>query len=147
MNFNNRQSAVMGVFLIALGVMAILNLWWLLLPGVLTAAGVVGYQQRRKAGRPAEAVQVALWCIGLALLFLTGFAFWPGVLILAGTSFLIRGREVQVDEGVQRAVSQASQRSTTTRAITSQRVPISTPPASSPVGDPEAPSVGETRRL
>jgi hypothetical protein len=150
MNLNNRQSAGMGIFLIALGLMAIFGVWWLLVPGVLATAGAMAYKQRRLAGRPAEAVQVGLWCIGLALLFLTSFPFWPGVLILAGASFLIRGREVQVDEAVQRAVSQASQRRAVTRSIPTQQVPIATHPIPTPSAsavEPERPNVGDTTRL
>src|SRR5689334_14063269 len=104
MNFNKRQSAAIGIFLVGLGLVMWLNLWGLLWPGALAAGGVVAYRERRRIGRTAEAVQVALWCIGLALLLLLHF-IWPGVLFLAGASLLIRGREVQVDESIQRMVA------------------------------------------
>ena len=146
MNPNKRQSAAIGVFLIGLGLMMWLNLWWLLWPGVLAVAGVLAYQQRR-TGRPTEAVQAALWCIGLALLLLLGF-IWPGVLLLAGTSVLIRGREAEIDESVQRMVAQTRSRRATQRPITTQQVPITTqqPQAGPPAGY-EAPATGQTSHL
>ena len=61
---------MLGGFLIALGLVWWLNLWWVLLPGLLIAGGVIAYRQRRSLGRPIEAVQAGLWCVGLALLFL-----------------------------------------------------------------------------
>jgi hypothetical protein len=146
MNPNKRQSAAIGIFLIGLGLMMWLNLWWLLWPGVLAVAGVLAYRQRR-IGRPAEAVQAALWCIGLALLMLLGF-IWPGVLLLAGTSVLIRGREAEIDESVQRMVTQTRSRRATQRPITTQQVPITTqqPQAAPPAGY-EAPATGQTSHL
>ena len=154
MNPNKRQSAAIGVFLIGLGLMMWLNLWWLLWPGALAAGGVVAYRERRRIGRTAEAVQVALWCIGLALLLLLHF-IWPGVLFLAGASVLLRGREVQVDESIQRMVAQSRSRRATQRPITTQQVPITTqqvpiatqqPPAAPPAGY-EAPATGQTSHL
>jgi hypothetical protein len=120
-------------------------------PGALVAAGVIAYQQRRLAGRPNEAVQAGLWCIGMAVLFLIGFV-WPGVLFLAGASLLIRGREDAVEAGVQRAVTQMRQRRGASRPIPTQQVPITTQQIpvtrlTPQVGEPDAPSTGETRRL
>jgi hypothetical protein len=148
MNPNKRQSAAIGIFLIGLGVMMWLNLWWLLWPGALAVAGVLGYRERRRLGRPTEAVQAALWCIGLALLWLLGFV-WPGVLFLAGTSVLIHGREMQIDEAVQRRVAQARSRRAAQRPVTTQHVPITTqqPQAAPPAAGYEAPATGQTSRL
>ena len=51
MNPNKRQSAAIGIFLIGLGVMMWLSLWWLLWPGALAVAGVLGYRERRRQHR------------------------------------------------------------------------------------------------
>jgi hypothetical protein len=146
MNPNKQQTVMLGGFLIVIGLVIWLNLWWLVWPGVLVGAGVLAYRQRRRLGRPVEAVQAGLWCFGLALLFLTHF--WLGVLFLAGLSLLLRGRELQVDAAVQQLISQARSRPAAPRPITSQQVPISTqPPAAPPVGTYEDPATGNTTRL
>jgi hypothetical protein len=93
-------------------------------------------------GRTIEAVQGGLWGVGLALLFLTGFV-WPGLLFLAGASILVRGREQQLDDQVQRLLGRASRRpGTAITPVTTQHVPISTyqPPV-------ETVAMGETTRL
>jgi hypothetical protein len=152
MNPNKQQSVALGVLLIVLGLVWWLNLWSLIWPGALAAAGVIAYRQRRRAGRPVEAVQAGLWCIGLALLFLVDFV-WPGVLFLAGASILIRGREVEVDEQIRRTVAQAgSQRRAVSRAITTQQVPITTHqapahPAAPQTAGQDAPATGQTAHL
>jgi hypothetical protein len=155
MNFNTQSPAVLGGFLIALGVVAWFGLWSLLLPAALLIGGVVAYQQRRRLGRTIEAVQVGMWGVGLALLFLIGFV-WPGILFLAGASVLIRGREDRVDAYVQNAIAQA-RRPRATRPVTSQRVEISTnsytpstpvaPAQPRPVERDVSPVSGETTRL
>jgi hypothetical protein len=146
MNPNNRQNATIGAFLIVLGLVWWLNLWWLIGPGALAAAGVVVYRRRRDMGRPVEAVQAALWCFGLALILLTGF--WLGVVFLAGLSLILRGRELQADAAIQQAIGQARARRAPARHIPSQHVPITTqaPTPLSPTGN-EAPSTGATTRL
>jgi hypothetical protein len=153
MNPNKRQSAAIAIFLIGLGLVIWLNLWWLLWPGALVAGGVLAYRERRRLGRTAEAVQVGLWCFGLAVVVL--LHFWPGVLLLAGTSLLLRGREAQVDDTIQRMVAQARSRRATQRPITSQQVPITTqqvpittqqPQAAPPAGY-DAPATGQTSHL
>lgn len=143
MNPNKQQTAVIGAFLIAIGLVMWLNLWWLVAPGALVAGGVLAYRQRRQLGRPVEAVQALLWCFGLAVIFLSGF--WLGVLFLAGLSLLLRGRELQVDTMIQQALSQARTRRAAPRTITTQQVPISAPAA--PTNEVEAPSTGQTTRL
>ena len=55
------------IALIGLGLVMWLHLWWLVWPGALVVAGGLAYRERRRIGRPAEAVQAALWCIGMAL--------------------------------------------------------------------------------
>src|ERR1700712_4128083 len=109
MNFNKQPSVAVGAFLIALGVVWWLHLWALLLPGALLVGGVMAYQQRRRMGRTVEAVQVGLWGVGLALLFMLHF-IWPGVLFLAGASVLLRGRETNIDAYVQNVITQTRQR-------------------------------------
>ena len=148
MNPNKRQSAAIGIFLIGLGVMMWLNLWWLLWPGALAVAGVLGYRERRRLGHPNEAVQAALWCMGLALLWLLGFV-WPGVLFLAGTSVLIHGRETEIDAAIQRTVAQARSRRAAQRPIATQHVPITTqqPQAAPPTTGYETPVTGQTSHL
>ena len=144
MNPNKQQTVMIGAFLIAIGLVMWLNLWWLIAPGALVAGGVLAYRQRRRLGRPVEAVQAVLWCFGLALIFLTHF--WLGVLFLAGASLLLRGRELQADAMIQQALTQAHTRRAASRSITTQQVPISAPPAT-PTNEVETPSTGNTTRL
>jgi hypothetical protein len=153
MNPNKRQTAAIGVFLIALGLVMWLHLWWLVWPGALVAGGVLAYRERRRMGQPVQAVQAALWCFGFALLALTHF--WLGVIFLAGVSLLLRGRELAVDATVQQALSQARSRRAAPRPITTQQVPITTqpapaapqPPAAPAATEYEAPITGDTTRL
>jgi hypothetical protein len=151
-NFNKQPSAALGAFLIGLGVVWWLNLWSLLLPAALLIGGAVAYQQRRRMGRTVEGVQVGLWGIGLALLFMLHF-IWPGVLFLAGASVLVRGRETNVDAYVQNALSQARRRPAAIRTPT-QHVPITTsqpaplsPPQPQPSVSERKMNTGETTRL
>lgn len=150
MNVNKQQTWILGIFLIVLGLVLWLNLWWLVLPGILLAGGVLGYRQRRSVGRVNEAVQIGLWGVGLSLLFLLDF-FFPGVLLLAGLSILARGREAQIDDRLQRFVGRARVRPSATRSIGVQQVPVTThpqAPVTSPVAPPnDTPAVGETTRL
>jgi hypothetical protein len=153
MNFNKQPSMALGAFLIALGIVWWLHLWALLLPAALLIGGVVAYQQRRRLGRTVEAVQVGLWGVGLALLFMLHF-IWPGVLFLAGASVLVRGRETNVDAYVQNALAQARRRPTTAQASPTQHVPITTSqPAPltqsqpQPVASERKTNTGETTRL
>jgi hypothetical protein len=141
---NKRQSAAVGIFLIGLGLVMWLHLWWLVWPGALVVAGGLAYRERRRIGRPAEAVQAALWCIGMALVFLS--QFWLGVLFLAGLSLLLRGRELMIDAVVQGLLGQARSQRTTARPLTTQQVPITTQP-SSPTTEYEAAATAQTTRL
>jgi hypothetical protein len=144
MNFNKQPSVALGAFLIGLGVVWWLHLWSLLLPAALLIGGVVAYQQRRRMGRTVEGVQVGLWGVGLALLFMLHF-IWPGVLFLAGASVLVRGRETNVDAYVQNALSQARRRPNAARPASTQHVPITTSqPAPLSPAQPH-PSVGESK--
>jgi len=149
---NKQPSVALGAFLIGLGVIWWLNLWSLLLPAALLIGGAVAYQQRRRMGRTIEGVQVGLWGVGLALLFMLHF-IWPGVLFLAGASVLARGRETNVDAYVQNAISRIRRRPSATRTPT-QHVPITTsqpaplyPPQSQPPVSERKSSTGETTRL
>jgi hypothetical protein len=144
MNFNKQPSVALGAFLIGLGLVWWLNLWSLLLPAALLIGGVVAYQQRRRMGRTVEGVQVGLWGVGLALLFMIGFV-WPGVLFLAGASVLMRGRETNVDSYVQTALAQARRRPAPARPTPTQHVEITTSqPAPLPQAQPR-PAVRESR--
>ena len=153
MNFNKQPSVALGVFLIGLGVVWSLNMWALLLPAALLVGGVVAYQQRRRMGRTVEGVQVGLWGVGLALLFMLHF-IWPGVLFLAGASVLVRGRETNVDAYVQNALTRLRRRPIAARSTPTQHVPITTsqptPLAqaqSQPSASERKSSTGETTRL
>ena len=152
MNFNKQPSVALGAFLIGLGVVWWLHLWSLLLPAALLVGGVMAYQQRRRMGRTVEGIQVGLWGVGLALLFMLHF-IWPGVLFLAGASVLVRGRENNVDTYVQNAIAQARRRPAAARPTPTQHVPITTSqPAPLPQAQPrptvsEKSNTGETTRL
>ncbi|GAB4109246.1 MAG: hypothetical protein OHK0022_61740 [Roseiflexaceae bacterium] len=144
MNTNRQQSVSIGAILIGLGLLWWLNLWWLLLPAFLAVGGAIGYVQRRSFGRPVEAVQIGLWGVGLSLLFLIGFV-WPGILLLAGLSILLRGRELEADAAVQRALGRIANRGRAP-SVPAQRVPIVTQ-QSLQVQQEEKATTGETRRL
>ena len=153
MNINKQPTVALGVFLIALGLVWWLNLWSLLLPSALLVGGVVAYQQRRQLGRTIEAVQVGMWGVGLALLFLLHFV-WPGILFLAGASVLVRGREDRVDAYVQQAIARVRRPRLARHSAPSQRVEITTSqPAPIAPAQPQAaaressPNVSETTRL
>jgi hypothetical protein len=120
MNLNQRQARNAGIVLIALGVIAIFNLWWLIPSALLAAGGVVVYQRQKSLGRNGEAVQGALWGLGLAVLLLLDFII-PGVLLLGGASLLMRGREAQVEARVLGTVGRLSRRRTP--AITAAPAP------------------------
>lgn len=145
MNLQKNQSVAAGIFLIAIGVVALFGLWNLLLPGILVVAGVVVYMQRRQAGRTIEAVQAGMWCLGLALLFAFDF-FWPGILFLAGLSILARGHEFEVDDRVQRLIGRASARSMR-RTSPAQHVPVTVVPQETSEQSQSEAMTNETRRL
>ncbi len=100
MKLHDRRTRYLGIALIVLGLFAVFRLWWLLPTMLLATAGGYIYLQRRRMGRIPEAVQSGLWLIGLAVLFLVDFLF-PGILILAGASLLVRGHEAELDQRVQ----------------------------------------------
>jgi hypothetical protein len=152
MNFNKQPSVAAGVFLVVLGLVWWLNLWSLLLPGALLVGGAAAYMQRRQMGRLIEGVQVGIWGVGLALLFMLHFV-WPGVLFLAGASFLARGRESRIDAAVQQLVARFNARRAS-RAVPTQQVQISTHyPAPIVPAQPQQPAgqersaTGDTTRL
>lgn len=95
-NLNQHQARTAGIILITLGVVAIFNLWWLLPAALLAMGGVVVYRRQKLIGQTGQAVQGALWGLGLALLLLLNFLI-PGVLLLGGASLLMRGREAEVE--------------------------------------------------
>ena len=96
---DRKQSVALGGALIGLGIVWWLNLWWLIVPLAMIGGGVLGYQQRRRVGDAIGAVQAGLWLSGIGVLFLLHFLF-PGILLLAGASILLRGRELQADDRV-----------------------------------------------
>jgi hypothetical protein len=145
---------MVGIGLIALGVVAIFNLWWIVPVALLAGGGIYLYHQRKQMGRAHEAVQFAFWGLGLAALYLTDLLF-PGVLILVGLSLMMRGREQDVEARVQRVLGRfnrrqpaptMSQPDQTTLQPTVPAAPVqqSARPAES---IQEQPAVGETVRL
>jgi hypothetical protein len=147
LSLDTRRSAILGIGLIVLGLVWWLSLWWLLLPGALMAGGAATYIQRRRIGRTAEAVQIGLWGIGLGLLFLIGFIF-PGILFLAGASVLARGREIDIDDRIQRLAAGLRRSQSKARSSETTHVPVTVHPgvhSSLPAGD--VLSTGETTRL
>ncbi len=149
MNFNQQQSRMVGIGLIALGVVAIFNLWWIVPVALLAGGGIYLYRQRKQMGRTNEAVQFGFWGLGLAALYLTDLIF-PGVLILVGLSLMMRGREQSVEARVQRVLGRFSRRQPATvvndQEQTAPSVPVqqSARPAET---IQEQPAVGETVRL
>lgn len=137
-NLNSKQTRIAGIALIVLGVVAVFHLWWLIPSALLAAGGVVIYRRQKALGRTGEAVQGALWGIGLAFLLLIGFVF-PGVLLLGGASLLLRGREPEVEARAQRLLT----------AVTSRRRAPAAPaaPTSVTIVSDDRPAGGETIRL
>lgn len=138
MNLDRRQAQYIGIGLIAVGVFMALRLWWLLPTLALAGGGVYLYMQRRQQGRINEAVQYGLWGLGLGLLFLLQFVF-PGVLVLAGVSLLLRGRERQIDNQVQQLVGRVNSRRN------GKHTPA--PPTQVAIVEEDKPATGETTRL
>lgn len=132
----NKQQKLLGVGLISLALVIWLDLWWMLVPGVLIAAGVYSYRQRRQTAI-SEAVQTLIWCVGIAVIYLTGF--WLGVLVLAGMSLLLRGHEQEIDTSIQQ-LFQARKPQPQTPANTPHQVPITD-------YSNDRPSTGDTTRL
>ncbi len=125
-NIENRRAMALGGALLGLGLVWALNLWWLLLPASLVAAGVIGYRERRKIGRHDEAIQAGLWGTGLAMIVLLG-AWLPGLLILGGTSLLLRGRETAMFDRLLAWVGLLLRRAPAAgRATPAQDVPVTT---------------------
>jgi hypothetical protein len=98
-NMDQRTLRYIGIGLIAVGAFAALRLWFLLPLLVLGGVGAFLYVERRREGRIAAAVQSGLWLVGMGVLLLINFVF-PGVLLLAGASLLLRGHEAQADQRV-----------------------------------------------
>lgn len=153
MNFNRQQTKYVGLALIALGVFALLRLWWLLPVLLLGGGGVYLYLQRRRMGKVNEAIQFGLWGIGLGILTMLKFFFFPGLLLLAGASLLLRGHEAQADSRVQALLSQFMNRrnnaSTAMSKTTTNSAPTYEPakPTKVTIVEDDQPATGETVRL
>lgn len=106
---NQQQTRYAGIALITLAVVIIFNLWGLIPVALLAGGGAMIYQRERSMGRTNSAVQAGLWGLGLALLYMLDFVL-PGVLLLAGASLLLRGKEDQADARVQRVLSRMPHR-------------------------------------
>jgi hypothetical protein len=140
-NMDQRTLRYFGIGLIALGVFAALRLWFLLPLLVLGGVGAFLYVERRREGRIAVAVQSGLWLVGMGLLLLINFVF-PGVLLLAGASLLLRGHEAQADQRVSELLSRMGvQLPAAKRPAGAQNVAIDHSSAQA------EPNTGETTRL
>jgi hypothetical protein len=142
-NINQKQTRVAGIALIALGVVAIFHLWWAIPSVLLAAGGVAIYRRQRALGRTNEAVQGALWGVGLALLLLIDFVF-PGVLLLGGASLLLRGRELEAEQRVQHMLANVTSRRSAAPAPAPAQ-PVAQQPKVTIISD--QPTTGETVRL
>ncbi|NJK81655.1 MAG: hypothetical protein HC893_11230 [Chloroflexaceae bacterium] len=152
-NMDRQKATLIGIGLIVLGVVIALDLWALLPVLVLGTLGGYLYRQRRIEGRIGAAVQSGLWLIGLAFLFLIDFVL-PGLLILAGTSLVVRGREPEIDRRVTALLARVGvQLSTTQYTSNALAVPVQpAPQAAAPqpqaeVKQDEPANTGETVRL
>ncbi|WP_322487968.1 hypothetical protein [Chloroflexus sp.] len=106
MSFQNDQTRLIGLLLVALGIVAIFKLWWLVPMALLAGGGIAIYRRQRSLGRTNEAVQALLWGVGLALLSLINLV-WPGILVLGGVSLLLIGREAEVEQRMWALLGQA----------------------------------------
>lgn len=151
MNLNQTQARYAGIALIGLGIVAIFDLWWVLPAALLAAGGIAIYRRQKALGRNGEAVQAALWGLGLALLMLVDFLL-PGVLLLGGASLLMRGREAQVEARALAVVGRFGRRRapavTATPTMTAPQAPVAAPPQRVTIVDPREQVTGnETVRL
>jgi hypothetical protein len=152
-NMDQKHVRYLGISLIVLGVLALLN-WWGLIPVLLLGSvGAHLYTQRRLEGRVPMAVQSGLWLIGMAVLFMLDFIF-PGILLLAGASLLLRGHEHEADRrvvnfmgqlGVQLSPAPARGMTAASAAPAIQQAPVDQPAGGS--GEDQEPSTGKTVRL
>jgi hypothetical protein len=142
-NLNQKQTRVAGIALIALGVVAVFHLWWTIPSVLLAAGGVAIYRRQRALGRTGEAVQGALWGVGLALLLLIDFVV-PGVLLLGGASLLLRGRELEADQRAHRMLANITSRRSAAQPQAPAQ-PVAQQPKVTIIN--EQPSTGETVRL
>ncbi|MBP1468508.1 hypothetical protein EYB53_022540 [Candidatus Chloroploca sp. M-50] len=126
MNINQNQARNAGLILIVLGVVAIFNLWALIPPALLAVGGVAIYRRQKALGRTGEAVQGMLWGVGLAALLGFNVFTLPGVLLLAGASLLLRGREAQAEARLFATVGRLSRRRT---PVTPTAQPMNVQPA------------------
>ncbi|MEM8529799.1 MAG: hypothetical protein AAGF95_03095 [Chloroflexota bacterium] len=145
MNLSRQQTAAVGIGLITFGVIVWLNLWWLVVPGLLISGGAMAYAQRRSMNRIAEAVQLGLWGVGLGLFAIPFMPFIAGFFLIGGTSLLIRGREDKADTFVQRLIGRVRRRSSSTPTVSVQQVPITQQQTTQQ--EVHEPATGETRRL
>lgn len=136
-NLNQNQTRNAGIVLLVLGIVFLFNLWWFVPAALLAGGGAFAYSRSRALGRRGEAVQGALWGFGLALLYLIG-AIFPGILLLAGASLLLRGKEDAADARIQTALAQITRRR---RATPSNQISNIT------VVSDEQPRTNETVRL
>jgi hypothetical protein len=147
MNLNQKQTKYVGIALVALGVFAVLRLWWLLPVIALAGVGVFMYNQRRALGRTSEAVQWGLWGIGLALLTLLPIPFFAGLLLLGGASLLLKGREYVADGKAQALIAQFRNRRSGGSSYTSSAPTTSSTPSKITIVDGDQPNTGDTVRL
>ncbi len=144
MNLNQNQTRTAGIALIALGIVAIFNLWWLIPSALLAVGGLAIYRRQKALGRDGEAVQAALWGVGLALLMLADFLI-PGVLLLGGVSLLMRGKEAEVEQRALRVAGRIGRR----RAPAAMPAPQAAAPQRASIVEPrdQAAAGTETVRL
>lgn len=152
------KARYIGIGLIILGVFAALQLWWLLPPLILAGVGAYLYTERRREGRIVAAVQSGLWLFGMAVLFLFHFII-PGILVLAGASLLIRGREQETDRKISNWLDSVgihldpSYSVPVTYNTNVPITPVTQPPTVTPGQQPNVsvqehkPNTGETTRL
>lgn len=144
MNLSTPQAKYVGIALIILGIVAVLKFWWLIPIVAFIAAGSWGYRQRKALGRNNEAVQAALWGGGLAVLWLVHFLF-PGVLLLAGASLLLRGHEEKLERRVSALIETLRRRNNLPSGPYNS--PMTTTPTRVTIVNEETPTGNETVRL
>jgi hypothetical protein len=155
--FNQRQVRYVGIGLIVCGVLAALQLGRLLPIVGLWTLGISLYSFRRQEGRIAAAINSGMWLIGLGFLLLWHTVFFPGVLLLAGLSLLLRGNEWAVDKQIQALLAQVYNRLScfrhTQKHSLSKGSSFSCPTGSETIlkskdsAQSQDPSTGETIRL
>lgn len=140
MNMRNAPWRLVGIMLLISAVLLLFGAAGLLVPFWLIGLGLFMWRRQRRLGRVVQGVHIGVWGIGLALSLLLHLDWIIALLLLAGSSFLLRGREHTFDGMAQTLwlkIANPVRRVSRNAVTPSQVISI----------EPNAPATGETRKL